>query len=150
MMLHENKYKAILEQHNLRKTFARVEILKSFYNKPYAISHGNLETMLSNKLDRVTIYRTLSSFEEKGLVHKVYAGSGAAKYALCSKNCTEYEHHDDHVHFSCIKCGNTYCIENIQIPPITIPEKYKTKNLYLIAEGICSTCTWHWKNALII
>lgn len=133
--------KDVLETHNLRKTTARIEILELFLKKPQAVSHSNLEAILLNKFDRVTIYRTLNSFEEKGIIHKIFDSSGIAKYALCHHNCTEEAHHDEHVHFNCTECGNTFCIESARIPEITIPEKYKAISVYLIAEGICDTCS---------
>lgn len=139
--MENNNIKDILEKHNLRKTAARVEILQLFFNESQAVSHSNLEAVLLNKFDRVTIYRTLNSFEEKGIIHKVFDSSGIGKYALCHHNCSEKEHHDEHVHFNCTECGNTYCIESAQIPKVKIPEKYKAKSLYLIAEGVCSTCS---------
>lgn len=139
-MLEAHKFKKLLEEHNLRKTPARVAILKLFHDKHHAISHSHIKDKLLNTFDRVTIYRTLNSFEEKGLVHKVFDESGIGKYALCQKNCTEHEHHDDHVHFSCTRCGNIYCINELQIPKVTIPSSFKTKNIYLIAEGICKNC----------
>lgn len=139
--MENNKIKSVLENHNLRKTPARIEILQLFLKESQAVSHGDLEDVLLNKFDRVTIYRTLNSFEEKGIIHKVFDSSGVAKYALCNHNCSEKEHHDEHVHFNCTACGNTYCIEETQIPSISIPEKYKARSLYLIAEGICSTCS---------
>lgn len=136
-----NDIKGVLEKHNLRKTPARIEILQLFLKEAQAVSHSDLEDALLNKFDRVTIYRTLNSFEEKGIVHRVFDSSGIGKYALCHQNCSEKAHHDEHVHFNCTECGNTYCIEDTEIPSIAIPEKYKTKSVYLIAEGICSTCS---------
>lgn len=139
--MEKNAIQTTLEKHNLRKTAARAEILQLFYNEAPAVSHSDLEVALLNRFDRVTIYRTLNSFEEKGIIHKVFDSSGIGKYALCHQNCSEEEHHDEHVHFNCTNCGNTYCLESAEIPKISIPEKFKAKSFYLIAEGICATCS---------
>ncbi len=139
--MEQNDIRKVLEAHNLRKTPARIEILQLFLKESQAVSHSHLEDALLNKFDRVTIYRTLNSFEEKGIIHKVFDSSGVGKYALCSHKCSETAHHDEHVHFNCTECGNTYCIESTKIPTISIPENYKPKSLYLIAEGICSGCS---------
>jgi len=129
-----------LENHKLRKTQARVEILNLFFAENQALSHGGLESVIDNKIDRVTIYRTLNSFEEKGLLHKVFDSSGVVKYALCHKNCSDKAHFDEHIHFNCTVCGNTYCMDDTKIPQVSIPSGFKANSLYLIAEGVCSDC----------
>lgn len=139
-MAEDERFKDILTRHNLRKTEARKEILRLLFKEGVAVSHADLETALINKTDRVTIYRTLSAFEEKGVIHRVIDGSGVYKYALCHTDCDEKGHYDEHVHFNCTQCGNTYCIENATIPEVRIPGNFKPRNFHLFAEGICDTC----------
>ncbi|MBA9079148.1 MULTISPECIES: hypothetical protein [Rufibacter] len=38
--------------------------------------------------DCVTLYRTLKTFEEKGLMQQVIDGAEPTKYALCQEDCT--------------------------------------------------------------
>ena len=46
--------------------------------------------------DRVTLYRLLNSFEEKGLIHKVFDANGDIFYAKCQV-CKDHNHQDDHI-----------------------------------------------------
>ena len=63
------------------------------------------------RFDRVTLYRTIKQFEEKGLIHEVIDTKGQAKYALCVTECTTHEHHDDHLHFHCSQCDRTIGVD---------------------------------------
>ena len=91
------KIQEILDKQELRKTPARQSVLGFFLKQTFAIGHSTLEKELST-FDRVTLYRTLASFEEKGIIHKILDDSGVVKYALCS-SCDSHHHHDEHVHF---------------------------------------------------
>ena len=130
----------ILTKHGLRKTAAREAVYDTFHNKSIALSHSDIESTLKEEFDRVTIYRTLSSFLEKGIIHKVLDDSEAAKYALCAHNCSEDHHHDNHVHFKCSKCGNSECLQDVQIPFISLPKGYSITESNLLIEGVCKNC----------
>ena len=106
------------------------------------MAHAELEESIGTEFDRVTIYRTLKSFEEQGLVHRVLDDSGTAKYALCQHDHSEVQkHHDHHIHFNCVSCGHTYCLDNIPIPEIKLPTSYQLQKLDFLAQGICQKCT---------
>src|SRR5262249_16711864 len=105
----------LLRQHDLRITGCRKDILELFMHSQAALSQPEVEKEFGDEHDRVTIYRTLASFMEKGLLHKVPDDAGAARYALCS-GCREHEHHDSHIHFKCQACGSTHCLDEIQFP----------------------------------
>jgi len=130
----------LLRSHNLRKTPGRIDILEEFMQSNYALSHKDIENSLGNKYDRVTLYRVMSGFEECGLIHRVYDGDSTSKYALCSSNCDEHTHHDDHIHFVCNECGKTYCLE-FELPEIILPKSYKLSELSVLAKGKCEKCS---------
>lgn len=130
----------LLENHQIRRTEIRIAILEVFLDKKYALSQPEIEEIIDKKFDRVTIYRTLNSFENQGLVHKVLDTSGVSKYALCHADCGSHKHSDKHIHFSCQVCKNTYCLENIPIPNIELPENYEFTSMSFLAEGICKHC----------
>ncbi|WP_194973586.1 Fur family transcriptional regulator [Aquiflexum lacus] len=132
----------ILQEHNLRITNCRKEVLKLFLERQSALSHSDLEEVLDKDFDRVTLYRTLKTFLDSDLIHKVLDDSGAAKYALCSHNGQESKHsHDhEHVHFKCEKCGKTICIEEVSLPKISLPAGYINKEVSLLVQGVCDKC----------
>lgn len=131
----------ILQQHKLRVTDCRKEVLKIFLEKESALSHADLEEILNRDFDRVTLYRTLKTFLDSDLIHKVLDDSGATKYALCSHAADEGHTHDhEHVHFKCEKCGKTVCIEQVSLPDVSLPEGYLGKEVSLLVTGICDKC----------
>lgn len=130
----------ILKQHKLRITDCRQVVIQEFLQKKVALSHGDLEESLNNQFDRVTIYRTLKTFVDKDLVHKVLDDQGVTKYALCSHDEPEHVHNHEHVHFKCEKCNETTCIESITLPSIALPEGFEKKEMNLLVQGICDKC----------
>ena len=130
----------LLKDFRLRSTPSRQEILHLFLKKEYALSHGDIEREISSSLDRVTVYRTLKTFLDKGLIHKVLDDEGSLKYALCNDACRATGHHHDHVHFKCEQCGQTNCL-NIEIPSVKLPKGYKAREINLLIQGICENCS---------
>lgn len=106
----------------------------------HALSSNEIENKLQDP-DRITLYRTLKSFEEKGVIHRAIDGTQAAKYAICDSGCDEHSHQHQHVHFHCEKCGNTFCVDEVAIPDISMPSGYKIKDINIIVEGQCEKCS---------
>jgi len=129
----------ILKDNQLRVTSCRRDVLQTFLQRKIALSHADLEEALKENFDRVTIYRTLKTFLENDLIHKVLDDSGATKYALCLHEIQSHDH--EHVHFKCEKCGQTICIEEISLPQIPLPNGYIEKEKNLLVHGICKNCS---------
>ena len=129
----------LLKDYRLRSTPGRQEILDLFLKKDYALSYSDIEKEVNDSSDRVTVYRTLKTFLDKGLIHKVLDDEGALKYALCSEACTSSSHRHEHVHFKCTKCGQTSCLD-IEIPAVKLPKGFKASELNLLIQGICESC----------
>jgi Fur family transcriptional regulator, ferric uptake regulator len=136
----EEEIKKRLEAHNLRKTAIRKEVLELFIeSEGRALSNQDLEERLNNP-DRITLYRTLKVFEDKGLIHLAVDRGGISKYALCSEGCDAHSHHDSHAHFHCQVCGKTICLEGdirIEARP---PRGYRVHQEKLVLEGECADC----------
>ncbi|GAB3826510.1 Fur family transcriptional regulator [Pontibacter rugosus] len=131
----------LLLDYGLRKTGCRQEVLRQFLQNDFALSHADLEKLIGDRYDRVTIYRTLYSFEEKGLIHSINDVSGAVKFALCQEEaCSQQHHHDNHIHFNCTSCGQTFCLNEVNIPAISLPNAYKVERLHFSAQGTCKDC----------
>lgn len=131
---------ALLKKANLKVTPTRKLILKAFMHYSYALSYNDINTAIKESLDKVTIYRTLKTFEEKGIIHQVLDTSNQVKYALCSASCTDHQHHDTHIHFKCTACKQTYCIEDKEIPQISMPKGFIQVHSSMLVEGICKAC----------
>lgn len=130
----------LLKNHKLKVTPTRLDILYQFRSKSHAISHADLCDELGDQYDRVTIYRTLNSFEEKGLVHAIVIGDGAKKYALCGHKCSSKEHVHNHIHFTCNVCDKTICLDDFHLDIESKYQDFDFQELNITAKGICSNC----------
>jgi len=132
----------ILKQHQLRNTLIRREMLGLFLDVSHALCHGFIEKELQNQFDRVTLYRTLKTFEQKGLIHRIANDTDTIEYALCKEECQhqDHKHSDNHAHFRCEQCQRTFCLDNVSIPDITLPEGFNAKDFQLLVTGICTEC----------
>lgn len=135
-----NNIEQKLKEHQLRITPIRIELLSYFIQSKNAISHAEIEKHCDHKFDRVTIYRTIYSFIEQGLLHKVLDGSNIAKYALCKHTSCAHNHEDNHVHFKCVACEKVECLHQINIPYFKLPKNYSVSSTNLLIEGKCSSC----------
>jgi len=129
-----------LQQKGIRPTAMRLLVLDYLLQQSAAVSLSDLETYFY-RADRITLYRSLKTFEEKGLVHHIDDGSGAVKYALCPEECSPQEHHDLHVHFFCNQCRETFCLPKSRIPDIQLPDNFKKEEVNLMVKGTCGTCS---------
>lgn len=130
----------LLNDNGLRKTDCRLDVLDYLLAQDHAVTHGQLELEFP-QFDRVTLYRTLSTFEDKGIIHDVKDGSGATKYAICRHGgCSHEGHEDEHVHFKCNKCGQVSCVDNVLIPEVPLPEGFRAKSQSFLIEGLCKNC----------
>lgn len=134
-----------LQQKKIRPTAMRLLVYNILKEANGAISLTDIETLFQTKrsleipVDRTTIYRTIKTFEKKGIAHAIEQGNGAMTYALCQNNCEENHHRDQHLHFYCERCKKTSCLRE-QIPKITLPDGYEIHDLNFIAKGICDQC----------
>ncbi|MBS7567076.1 transcriptional repressor [Mucilaginibacter sp. Bleaf8] len=133
-------FAGLLHQTGLKATHSRISVLEIIADRDAAISQPTLEKMMGDEVDRVTLYRILKTFEEKGIVHKVIDLHGTANYAICSSQCSVHEHHDEHFHFNCTNCDKVYCLNDLHLPAIQIPQGFVTSSVSLSITGVCKNC----------
>ena len=135
----KSELKNVLKSHNLRVTGCRLDTLNFIMSSDKAVSKKELSSHLS-LYDPATLYRTLQSFVEKGILHVIQDGSGSSSYAVCLDTCTPENHNHNHVHFKCRNCGDVECLE--AYPQIGLNLKgYKVEEVQTIVHGICKSCT---------
>lgn len=120
-------------------TAMRLLVLEFLLKQSSAVSLTDLELGMG-KTDRVTLYRSMRTFEEHGLVHRIEDGSGVPKFALCQHGCDVEGHHDLHIHFYCNTCKETHCLPKTHIPEIQLPIGYTANDTQLIVKGVCADC----------
>lgn len=126
----------ILKGAGIQLTAIRIMIYKEIVMYDGAFSLSDIEQHLMT-LDTSTIFRTLSLFLKKRLLHEIDDGSGSKKYCLCQ--CKDGSH-KSHVHFACLNCHKVYCIKDIVIQQVELPVSFKVADINYVMKGFCPNC----------
>ncbi|MEO9872972.1 Fur family transcriptional regulator [Ekhidna sp.] len=135
----KDNLKSILKNHNLRITDCRLDVVQYFLDEKSALSQGSLENKFT-QYDRVTLYRTLNSFLDSGILHKIPNATGVATYGLCHETCSPEHHDHNHIHFKCNTCGQIECLDDKEVPKVTVPIGYQIGAVNMIVDGVCAKC----------
>ncbi|MCS7076104.1 MAG: transcriptional repressor [Bacteroidia bacterium] len=133
-----------LKKAGLRLTNTRKAVLAAFMESQKALSHNDLEQKLNN-CDKVTLYRTLSTFLEKDLIHKIINPDGAALFALCKHepmhSLKEHYQLHNHAHLTCKVCKETRCINDFEVEiPKYLLMNMQIEEVSILLQGTCSNC----------
>lgn len=134
----DNSIINILELNGIKLTTPRILILNAMYGYDRAFSLGDLEKDLLDT-DKSTISRTLHLFLDKQLIHKFDDGSGSIKYSVCQNDC-DCNKDDSHVHFYCNYCKKAFCLDDIIVPPIILPNNMEMEDANFVIKGYCGKC----------
>ena len=144
MSIKDNDYiyaKKVLAKSGISRTKFRTDLLILFFKKNNSLSIVDIMKYFDNLINRVTVYRALTSFENKGLIHKVPDNNNFKRYSLCNhEDCSTSYHNDKHGHFICSICSQTYCMEEIKIPFIKPIKGFTINDLSLTLKGFCKNC----------
>jgi len=133
---HENPEELMLA-HGVKPTANRILILKALLQAGRPLSLTEIETDLES-VDKSIISRTLAAFREHRLLHTL-SGEDYVRYEVCY--CAEAEEDSDrHVHFHCEVCGRTFCLEDLPVPAVQLPDGFSVENVEYMAHGVCPEC----------
>ena len=127
-----------IKQVALKVTPARVETLRLFESHDKPMDAAHLINHLHQKLgiDRVTVFRILNIFAEKGLIRKLEFGEGKARYEVASNS--------DHHHLVCEFCGSIQDFKDTIVPKmeqaIALEHGFLIKGHSLEFFGVCKKC----------
>jgi Fur family transcriptional regulator, ferric uptake regulator len=125
----------LLKQSGIKLTAPRKEVLKSLSSSP--LSAQEVHQLLKQKgfnTDLVTVYRTLETFENLGLVEKIQFEDKVTRFEL-----KEPHHH----HLICLKCGLIEDIvmdEDKLVQQIEDQSQFKLEKHSLEFYGFCAKC----------
>lgn len=139
--LHEmesDKIEQRLLAKGVRPTSNRISVFRALACSPRPMSLSELESSLLT-IDKSSIFRVLSLFVDHDLVHDIDDGSGSVKYEICGgiDHCSPA---DMHIHFHCLRCHHTFCLESLPVPIVTLPEGFSTQSVNYMIKGICPDC----------
>ena len=127
-----------MQEHGIRPTANRMLVIQALEDATHPLSLAELEDQLVT-LDKSSIFRALTLFREKHLVHAIENGSNNLVYELCLSHSEETDD-DTHVHFFCERCHTTFCLTDINIPQVELPGGFMMTTSNYLIKGICPDC----------
>jgi len=137
MRSHMEELEKILEEHGIKPTANRLLVLKALADCHRPVTMAELEDQIDS-IDKSGIFRTLTLFNENHLLHQIDDGCEGVRYELC--HATGETDDDRHVHFHCEVCHRTFCLEEIPIPAIDLPQGFMAETANFMIKGICPEC----------
>lgn len=128
----------ILGAAGLRATHQRKVVLSLLVEKGSPLSHSEISSILTEPLDKVTLYRTLQTLTSAGIVHQVQGLDGVWRF--CAHDPDTEGCPGDHPHFLCLHCGKMFCFTDQRLPRIEVPEGMLVEGKQLVVYGCCSEC----------
>ncbi|MBO7574368.1 MAG: transcriptional repressor [Bacteroidales bacterium] len=137
MHTHKETPLSLMQEHGIKPTANRILILKALLQAGRPLAQTEIETALES-VDKSIISRTLATFREHHLLHTL-SGEDYVRYEVC--HCAEEgEDNDRHVHFHCEVCGRTFCLEELPVPAVRLPDGFSVENVEYMAHGVCPAC----------
>ncbi|MCL4461282.1 MAG: transcriptional repressor [Nitrospirae bacterium] len=122
----------------LRLTGPRIAIYRIVTGEGVHPSAEEVYQMLSDEmpsLSRDTVYRTLGTFEEAGLVRKFPDGDGVFRY----DGKMRFHHH-----FTCSRCRTIFDVGEDETGAVPVPETLRSRgtieSVRLEFRGVCLSC----------
>lgn len=131
-------FKDLLRSRELKATVPRLNLLLTMQEYESAMPYSAIQKSMKS-IDRVTLYRTLESLKEQGIIHKAFQENNETYYAICDNKCGKHQHHHDHIHFKCEQCKSVTCEQSTRALKISIPN-YEINKISIHIEGICKLC----------
>jgi len=136
-----NDRRRILIRNGLSITNNRLRILAKLKGANRPLSVGQIIGLFpEGELDRVTAYRTLRAFLDRGIVHRIEGDNGTWHYEMCK--CPDIEH-VLHPHFVCSECKKIMCLESTRVAfPYKEIREYNlsVEDVQVKFTGICGPC----------
>ena len=135
----EESAEALLRETGVRRTPVRETVLNALLDAGTPLSQKDLAaTPGLERVNKVTLYRTLEILANAGIAHRVIGIDG--EWRFCSHapeggRCT-----GNHPHFLCLNCGRMACLRDQTMPRVNVPEGYAIEGKQLIVYGVCPEC----------
>ncbi len=136
--MNDNFIEELFEHHGIKPTANRQLVARALADSRRPLSLAELEERLVT-LDRSSIFRVLTLFRDQHLVHVIEGGSEGVHYELCQSHSHETDD-DQHAHFHCEVCHRTFCLQEIPVPEVALPEGYTATSASYLIKGICPAC----------
>lgn len=130
----------LLKCYNLSRTAVRDDMLNVFIRSRLPISVNELKDRMVTNCDRVTLYRNLKKFTQKGILHEVYLDKHDSKYVLPESIINPEQKYTEHLHFKCVECNMVRCLTDQKIMKVSLPSGFRMLEANFVVYGICDAC----------
>lgn len=130
---------ALMAHHGVHVTANRLTIARALSEADRPLSLTELEDALET-IDKSNIFRTLQLFRKAHLVHALEDMGEGVRYELCHSHGEE-EDDDLHVHFYCTNCHRTFCLQDMPVPEVSVPDGFKAESQSHLIQGLCPECS---------
>ena len=130
----------ILQRADISKTPQRLAVLNILLKSTTPLNVSCVRELLTgkNRIDRVTVYRILSLFKQRGIIREITSTGGVNFIEMATQE------NPVHPHFSCRICGMLSCLEPLTFSQshqlISAKEDYSVDHIEINISGICSGC----------
>ena len=135
-----------LEQKGVKPTANRILVLKALKESAHPMCLADLENELIT-MDKSSIFRVLTLFQEHEIVHTFEDGRGILHYELCTST-TVCNLSDAHIHFYCESCGKSFCMDDIPLPEFELKPGFTMRSVSFVIKGECPECGRKHKNII--
>ncbi len=137
--MNDEEAKAVLKGAGLRVTAPRVRVLSILEDSTLPVSVADIARVIRKpRIDQVTIYRTLETFVQAGLVNHVELHQGRSFFELATRG----HHH----HLVCRGCGRVEDVEECGMEAVEKKVVKSSKHFAAVAShaleffGDCKDC----------
>lgn len=128
----------IIESKGIKATANRILVFRQLQQASHPMSIAEIEDSLVT-MDKASIFRVLELFAKNDIIHAIEDGSRSLKYEICRGN-GEHTTSDHHAHFYCEQCGELQCLDQISVPEMNLPARFKLRLVNLMLKGLCPKC----------
>lgn len=134
--LESNKIEQAIRAAGLRCTPQRLAVLDYLVRHPDHATVDELWPALNRRhaqASRATVYNTLHTLAEAGLVREFKLDGNAARYDACL---------EPHHHFVCDRCGGVEDLEWFEVPALERKRAgvRSIRSYEIVVRGVCSKC----------
>ncbi len=129
-----NKLIHILEEHGIKSSYQRLQVLEYLLNNTTHPTADAIFTNIHRKspvISRATVYNTLKLFVEKGLVSTMIADKFETRYDIVT---------EEHGHFVCDACGRIFNFEHKYKRKYPGLDGFVIEKEEIVLKGMCKEC----------
>jgi len=132
---------ATLKSLGINITRCRIDVFKMFYHHNKALPTSFINKYFSGSIHRISVYRALKTFIQKGILLRIPGKDGEINYIFChnKKNGTVTDK-TQVAYFLCTSCEQMIMLSDPIFQRFKLPGNIKVNHCYFFMEGVCKSC----------